>query len=267
MASKKCPKCGEDNPAEAVMCWACYTPLSGSAPLGAGLAGAAAVGTMPKTAGAPMGVPPSNEAPAKKSIDPKVIGVGAFLLVGGVAAVMMSGMLGGGGGDDTAGAMPPGDETAVMAEGEGVPAAPVGGVAPPTLSAPVAAAGAPVAPQPIPFKTVASPGGGYKTGTIGILVTSNATSPAGAAKFAKNQFAKNGSWSNMQVAVFVDQASADTFGAYQRNRKNAPLTSVDFQNLATQGLWSNTPAFLDARGKSEKIYTPSKSPLTWWPGR
>lgn len=24
-----CRKCGEDNPAEAVMCWACYTPISG----------------------------------------------------------------------------------------------------------------------------------------------------------------------------------------------------------------------------------------------
>ena len=26
--TQKCPKCGEENPAEAVMCWACYTPLS-----------------------------------------------------------------------------------------------------------------------------------------------------------------------------------------------------------------------------------------------
>ena len=31
MNPKKCPKCGESNPPEAVMCWACYTPLSGSA--------------------------------------------------------------------------------------------------------------------------------------------------------------------------------------------------------------------------------------------
>lgn len=26
-----CPKCGEDNPIEAVMCWACYTPLGSGA--------------------------------------------------------------------------------------------------------------------------------------------------------------------------------------------------------------------------------------------
>ena len=30
-AQKQCPKCGEKNPAEAVMCWACYTSLSGGA--------------------------------------------------------------------------------------------------------------------------------------------------------------------------------------------------------------------------------------------
>lgn len=97
MASKKCPKCGEDNPAEAVMCWACYTPLSGSAPLGAGLTGAA--GTLPKGAGSPVGVPLTEE-PAKKGLDPKAIGIGAFLLVGVIAAVMMSGMMGGGGGEE-----------------------------------------------------------------------------------------------------------------------------------------------------------------------
>jgi len=30
---KDCPKCGEDNPEEAVMCWACYTPLGAPAPI------------------------------------------------------------------------------------------------------------------------------------------------------------------------------------------------------------------------------------------
>ncbi len=265
MASKKCPKCGEDNPAEAVMCWACYTPLSGSAPLGAGLAAGAAVGTMPKTAGAPMGVPPSNDEPAKKGIDPKVIGVGAFLLIGGVVAVMMSGLLGGGG---DSGAMPGGvDPTAPVADPAPAPAPAPGGVAPPISTGPVASGGAAPAPVPIPFKTIASPGAGFKTGTLGILVTGNAASPAGAAKFAKNQFAKNGNWTNMQVAVFTDQQTADAFGTYQRNRKNAPLTSADFKALAEQGVWNNTPAFLDARGKSEKVYTPSSSPLSWWPGR
>ena len=29
MSVINCPKCGEENPAEAVMCWACYTPLHG----------------------------------------------------------------------------------------------------------------------------------------------------------------------------------------------------------------------------------------------
>jgi hypothetical protein len=220
---------------------------------------------MPKTAGAPMGVPPSNEAPAKKGVDPKMIGVLAFLLVGGVVAAMMNGVMGG---SDDSGAMPMDSGTATMVE-DGMPAGgpPAGGVAPPTLSAPAPAAGAPVAPAPIPFKTIASPSGNSRTGTLGILVTGNAASPAGAAKFAKDQFAKNGNWTNMQVAVFTDQAKADSFGAYQRSRQNAPLTNSDFRALADQGVWDSCPAFLDSRGKSERIYTPSRSPLSWWPGR
>ena len=32
METKRCPKCGEENPPEAVLCWACYTPFSGATP-------------------------------------------------------------------------------------------------------------------------------------------------------------------------------------------------------------------------------------------
>jgi hypothetical protein len=74
VASKKCPKCGEDNPAEAVMCWACYTPLSaaGGAPLGATAAmsaGALAQGPMGKAGSGPTPVEGEKE---KKPVDPKI---------------------------------------------------------------------------------------------------------------------------------------------------------------------------------------------------
>lgn len=264
MVSKKCPKCGEDNPGEAVMCWACYTPLSGSAQLGAGLA-AGAVGANAKTAavGAPSGVPQIEE-PAKKGIDPKMIGVGAFLLVVVGAVVMMSGMLGGGSSDPDPQA---GGRSDPSSRGSSSSGSGRVGVAPPSVSGSVASGGAPPPPAPIPFKTVSSPGSGYKTGTLGILVTGNTTSPGGAAKFAKDQFSRSGRWANMQVAVFIDQATADSFAAFQRQNDNAPLTIVEFQHLAEKGVWNNCPAFLDTRGKQEKIYNPSQRPQAWWPDR
>lgn len=92
-------------------------------------------------------------------------------------------------------------------------------------------------------------------------------SPAGAAKFAKNQFARNGKWKNMQIAVFVDKATADAFGDYQRKNDGRPLSSADYKQLGESGVWNRTPAFLDSRGRSDRIYYPSQSPLSWWPGR
>ncbi len=261
MASKKCPKCGEDNPAEAVMCWACYTPLSGSAPLGAGLAGGVATaGAMPKTAGAPIGIP-QTEAPAKKGIDPKVIGVGAFLLVAVVAAIFMSGALGGKPTVEMGTTFVPQEDFVPSTNG----GAPPSSVTVPTLGTGSGTGSAPPAPVPQAFTTIASPSAKWNTGTLGILLTGN-SSPAGAAKFAKDQFARNGNWANMQVAVFTDKATADSFAKYQSSHNNEPLAGGKFQELANQGIWANMPAFLDARGKQEKMYYPARSPGTF-PGR
>ncbi len=243
------------------MCWACYTPLSGSAPLGAGLA-AGATATLPKTGGPAVGVP-QVDAPAKKGIDPKTIAIGAVLLVGVVAAVMMSGMMGGGGGGDTIVA---GVDPGVQLEDPGFAAQPPPAAAPPPLLGSPGGGGAPPAPVPVPFTTIVPPNSKFKTGTLGILMTQN-SSPAGAAKFAKNQFAKNGNWTNMQVAVFTDKTAAAAFSQYQSRSQSAPLTNADFQALADAGVWSGAAAFLDARGKSEKVYSPSRNPLSWWPGR
>lgn len=69
-----CPKCGEGNPAEAVMCWACYTPLSGAQP-----------GTLPAKRGGPI----SAHEPETTSRFPQIAwwrdkanDVAPFLLVG-----------------------------------------------------------------------------------------------------------------------------------------------------------------------------------------
>lgn len=244
------------------MCWACYTPLTGQAPLGAGLAASVATaGAMPKPAGAPVGVP-QTQAPEKKALDPKMIGVGAFLLIGGLAAVMLSGVLGGSSTSDTIAL--PGPETPFGEPGL-PPQLPSTGVAPPVLTPGVSGGpGVAAVAVPAPFRTIASPSAASSTGTMGILMVTN-SSPAGAAKFAKDQISRNGRWKSMQVAVFVDKATADAFGEYQRSRKNEALTSADFKRLAAMGVWDKTPAFLYTRGRQEKTYQPFTNPNSWWP--
>lgn len=258
MASKKCPKCGEDNPAEAVMCWACYTPLSGNA--GAtGLAAAAGFAGNTSLGQGPVGVPPVEEAP-KKGVDPKLIGVVAFLLIGGVVAFLINGgMSSGGATDSTATA-----STDTPADPNVVDPPPV--VAPPPLSVAPSSASAPApAPVPVAFSMVTSPNPKYKTGTLGILVPpSKAGQADGSAKFVRDQFSRNGRWTRMQVVVFADSATAEAFRAYQGPRGGEPLSSADYQQLATQGVWTNTPAFLESSGKKEVVHYPSRNPNGWW---
>jgi hypothetical protein len=209
----------------------------------------------------------ADDAPEKKKIDPKLIGVGAFLVVGALVAFLVNGGMSGGSGEEVV-AGPVSDPAA----NPGVSAPPQGGVAPPAFSpAPGGGGQAPPAPVPLPFTTVVPPNPNYKTGTMGIRVTGDgALSPAkaaGFAKFARNQFARNGRWTNMQICVFNDDKTANAFKAYQAARRGAPLTNTDYTQLASRGVWTSTPVFLEARGNSEKVYFPSRNPNAWWPGR
>ncbi|MBW3636226.1 MAG: zinc finger Ran-binding domain-containing protein [Armatimonadetes bacterium] len=261
MASKKCPKCGEDNPAEAVMCWACYTPLSGSAATTgiAGAAGLAGFGGTTSAAQAPVGVPAVEEAP-KKGVDPKLVGIVAFLLIGGVVAFLVNGGMSGGSGPVTA-------DTALTeapADPNAPPPPPV--AAPPPLSvAPSSTTTAPPAPVPVIFTTVTAPNPKFETGVVGVLVPpAKAGQATGAAKFVRDQFSRNGSWTRMQVVVFADSATADAFRAYQGPRGGRPLDATSYQQLSTQGVWTNTLAFLESSGKKEVMHYPSRNPNGWW---
>ncbi len=269
MASKKCPKCGEDNPAEAVMCWACYTPLSGGPVMagGAPIGGPATAGIGAKGPG-PVGVPGGDEAPAKKGVDPKMIGVGAFLVVGALVAFMVNGGMGGGSTDDGTGV----DPTAPAPGPGGQPAPPP---PPPTTNVPPPTGGggggtAAPAPVALPFQTVVPPNPQYATGTMGILVNKpgmTAVEAAGFAKFAKNQYSRNGKWKNMQICVFADQQTANAFKSYQSKRRGSPLTNDDYQQLGSRGIWGGTPAFLESKGNKELVYYPSRNPNGWWSSR
>ena len=262
MASKKCPKCGEDNPAEAVMCWACYTPLTGSAPI----PGAMGTGAVRPGAGAATGKPgpigaPTEEEGAKKQIDPKLFVVGGLLVLGLIVAGVMN--FGGSKTDDgTLPANPDGgtETPAVPNNGGGAPAPPP---APPTIPSDPNAA--PVTPSALPYNVIVPPNPQYATGTMGILATQPNISPAQAgslAKFARNQFARNGKWTGMQIAVFSNSDAARQFAAYQAKRKGAPLKPNDYQQLG--GVWTSVPAFYESSGKRESVAYPTRNPGSWW---
>lgn len=262
MANKKCPKCGEDNPAEAVMCWACYTPLSGAAPLTASAAAIPATAGAAGKIGAP-GVDVSDNE--KKGIDPKAIGIGAVLLIGlAIAGFVTFGMGSGGGGDEATPTdpVPAGDP----GPGAGAPPPPPVASGPPPVFTP-SGGGAPVAAVPLPFTTVVQPNPAYATGTVGIISNNANLSPTqaiGLAKSARQQFMANGRWKNMQIAVFTNPTSAKAFQTYQASRKGQKLESNDYQTLASQGVWSGAAAFYETIGRSEYPYYPSRNPTAWW---
>jgi hypothetical protein len=262
VASKKCPKCGEDNPAEAVMCWACYTPLAGSAPIPvAGAARAGAGGVAGK--GGPVGAP-TQEDGEKKQLDPKLFVVGGLLLLGIIVAVVMN--MGGSGGSDDSTPMGQDPGTTSMSPDPGGGGAPP----PPAPVAPPSFAGqsnTPVEPVALPYNVIVPPNAKYATGTMGILATQANITPnqaRGLAKFAHDQFSRNGKWSKMQIAVFSDAGAARTFATYQSRRRGAPMTANDYRELANSNVWSGAPAFYESSGKRESIAYPASNPMNWW---
>jgi len=268
VAQKKCPKCGEDNPAEAVMCWACYTSLSGG-PAAAAIPGRPPVGK-PGPPGPSGGA--EDEGGQKKGIDPKMIGIGAgvlLLLAGG--GYMMFGRGGGSSddSDDSSGdssssssntkpasnpqpaqsqSSTPGSSTAVMP----------GTVTAITLPA--------VAPQA--YTVVVSPNPSVSAATIAVVPTSATITPveaAGLARYAKNQLQHSGKWASMQVYVISDPGAARQFANYQAKKNGSPLATNDYSSLI--GVWANTPAECDVNGKVEQINYPAQYPESWWTRR
>lgn len=257
MASKKCPKCSEDNPAEAVMCWACYTPLSGSP-----LAGGPAASVAGRTPGgqSPAGGLTADESETKKGVDPKLIAILAFLLVGGGVAFLVNSSM----------SKPPEDGPIAPRKDPETPDQPFQPNTPsqsPPLSIPSGPnTSTPPAEVPVPFTVVTSPNPKYPTGTMGILVppTMGVVQIAGVAKFAKNQYTRNGKWGRMQIFAFSDKTSAEAWKRFQEPRRGAPMDRDDYQALATQGLWASTPVFLETSGKKEVVHYPSRNSTSWW---
>ena len=267
MATKKCPKCGEENPAEAVMCWACYTPLAGGA---AAVAGGGLV--TPRGGAASVAPVASAEDTEKSPIDPKIFLVAGLLLLALIIGGFTSGIFSGSSSASTGGVIIPDAPSGSVPRsgGGGSPVQPQQpNVAPPAITSNPGGGPTGPPPEPAPFKTIVAPDPRYANATMAIVPNQSNTNPAqakGLAKFAKQMFAPGGKWTGMQVLVFSNLDAAKDFAKYQAPRRGANLTPEDYRELAGRGVWSNVLAFYESKGNSEAVYQPSSSPNNWWTG-
>jgi len=266
VATKKCPKCGEENPAEAVMCWACYTPLAGGA---AAAAGGGLVAPRGGVASVTPAATAARQNEEKKGVDPKIFLVVGLLLVALVIGGFTTGIFGGA----------PADAGLPIPEPK--PGKTTGGTTrpptnPTTPNINVIVPDAPVPSSPTDggvvvkhYDVVVAPNPRYPIGTIGIVAVQPDITPAQAVslgKFAKNQFAANGRWNRLQVVVFNNGDVGKAFLKYQAKRQNLSLSSPQFQDMAQSGMWSSVPAYIEFGDGKDRVYEPSRSPTNWWTG-
>ena len=249
MNQKKCPKCGEMNPGEAVMCWACYTPLTGA--VGAGAAGGTATVAAPAVA-------VHDEKDQKKAIAPwqlGLVGVGLLLAVG----FGLKTALGGSDPDASATAVPAIYPTRTDIKGT------VGGVTNPGVAIPASPGnGGQGVPAVVPakFLMVVAPNPDADWNVIGIVPADPNIDPTAAA--AIGRFAKTmmNSAKPTQVYVFADRDTAQLFGRFQRSRGSQALSPAD--HASQTALWSRCLARYEFNGGRERVDYPSRNPEGWW---
>lgn len=261
MNQKKCPKCGEMNPGEAVMCWACYTPLAGGA--GGAVAGADGAGGT-----AAMSTPTiiSDEG-EKKPVEKwqiALIGVALLLGVGFGVRSMIGGETGGDDGTGTADNMGTITTTVVDPGNGGAPVAPPSPGTTTTVPNPGMGGGGPVAPEPAPYTVVSPANPQSDWGVLGIVPTVPNITPQRAASLAAaayKQFKNNG-WKAMHIYVFADNQAGQVFSDFQLPRRSAALGAGDYGQL-TQ-LWPRCLVRYEVNGPRARVHYPSKQPNSWW---
>ena len=246
---KRCPKCGEENPPEAVMCWACYTPLAGAAS-----AGGAAASRSAKSSASAID---DDEDAKKPAAQPWQIAVIAFGLIFALFMVGKNFLPSGSGGDDIPPPVAPGD----MPDPGGMAPAPAQ-----TTTSPGGSSGSVAAvPQKLPFTIAVAPNPNITVGTMAIVPTNPNISTGQAASlaaFTRSQFTQVKRWNRLYIYVFKNQQAARQFANYQRSRRGAPLGTTDYQNL-TQ-LWGSALSCYEYNNGSEHVYTPTNNPSGWW---
>lgn len=259
MAQKKCSKCGELNPPEAVMCWACYTPLSGGSASAAGMA-ASGGGALRASA---------EVTRVKKAIEPwqlGVVGVGGLLAVVMGARSMMSSPSDS---TETVSDTPPTsvpDSTSSQAAPMVAPAALSGGGGGGAPSASIAPAALPQAGK-MAFTVSLPPARDVQWATMAIVPTQAGSTPEAAASLAaaaRQQLSGTGKWKGVYIYVFSDQASAAKLRAFQANRAGEPLKQNDYQTL--RAIWPSALARYEYSKGWEAIRYPATNPSGWWQG-
>ncbi len=255
-AQKQCPKCGEKNPAEAVMCWACYTSLTGGVTAAGGLAAPGA---------APLAMADSGE---KKKIEPKqlaIIGVGLVVLLGVGATVMMGG-----------GETEPDDVafTSGAAKSTNPNPAPAATTPPPVASTVVAGGPAPGAPavaqvpQRFPYQMLGSPNPNASTATVAIVPTENDLTEGqarGLATFAHRQISRAKKWPAVEIFVFNDVPSAQAFATYQnKNLRTRSMSDGDYTNPQLAALWPKAIVRYYSRNERVWVTSPRGSSGNFW---
>lgn len=234
------------------MCWACYTPLSGSA-----------AGSNVPAGGSRNTHPATSDGTEKKAIPPwqlAVIGIGLLLAIGtGIKSMMPS----------TPSDVPMND----IPTGIQTPPDPAAAAPPPASTAVVSPApggGVSVTPTEAPFKIVVPPNPRTSIGTLAIVPTDrNASGPMAAsyAAYARRQYAsQNNRWTTLYIYVFSDDNSAQQFAEIMKKRRGVALSSEDMAGLTS--LWSSTIAryeYTAVNGRRvERVLYPSKNPSGWW---
>lgn len=245
------------NPPEAVMCWACYTPLAG------GAANASSTST-------PASPVVTSSAAQKQAIPKWQLGVlGVALLLGlGFGAKTF---LGGSSIDDDAEAPVTSSDVPKTDAPAPAPApAPANVPAPPppvvTTNPPKESVVPP--PQKAPYSIISAPNARYNWGTMAIVLTNPEATPrqaAGVAALVRLKMMQNKRWTILHIYVFNDRQAGTRFRQYQRQRRGAPLSADDYQALAE--LWERSPVRYEYNRGTEGILLPSRSPSNWWTGR
>ncbi len=234
------------------MCWACYTPLSGSA----------AGSNIP--AGASRNTPSAtSDGEQKKSIPPwqlAVIGIGLLLAIGtGIKSMMPASS-----GDAVM------DDLPAVTQNPAEPGAPAASTPPAAVVSSAPGGGVSVTPTEAPFKIVVPPNPRVSVGTLAIVPTDKSASgpmAASYAAYARRQYAsQNSRWTTLYIYVFSDDTSAQQFAEVMKKRRGVALSSEDMSGLSS--LWGSAIAryeYSAVNGRRvERVVYPSKNPGGWW---
>lgn len=248
MAEKNCPKCGEQNPGDAIMCWSCYAPLTGRA-VASGL-------LMPAPTRAATAEPATDyDEKEPRRITPAVMGALAVVALVAVAIGLKT----------FTGLSAPRDDIPPIQEPTPENTN-LGGDVPSIAARPEGPAKVPP-PAAVPFEITALPNPRSDWGTMAIVPTQEnlgETQAAALAAFTLRRYTRKQirRWNGMYIFVFKDKQTADAYNNYMRGRRGATLTASDYQNLI--GIWPRTLVRYEYYKQRESVVYPSKNINGWW---